>query len=30
MVLRILWADDGMTEVVIFVRGPWQEEALLL
>ena len=30
MVLRILWADDGMTEVVNFVRGPWEEEALLL
>ena len=29
-VLSILWADDGTFEVVGFVRGPWEEEALAL
>jgi hypothetical protein len=29
-VLSVLWADDGAFEVVIFVRGPWEDEALAL
>jgi hypothetical protein len=29
-VLRILWAADGPFEVVGFVRGPWEDEALAL
>lgn len=29
-VLRILWADDGTIEVVNFVRGSWEQEALAL
>jgi hypothetical protein len=29
-VLRVLWADGGAAEVVAFVRGPWEEEALAL
>jgi hypothetical protein len=29
-VLRVLWSDHGLAEVVIFVRGPWEEEALQL
>jgi hypothetical protein len=29
-VLSVLWADDGAFEVVSFVRGPWEEEALAL
>jgi hypothetical protein len=29
-VLRILWAEDGTIEVVTFVRGQWEEEALIL
>jgi hypothetical protein len=29
-VLRILWAEDGTTEVVNFVRGSWEDEALSL
>lgn len=29
-VLRILWAEDGTIEVVTFVRGPWEEQALIL
>ena len=29
-VLRVLWADDGASEVAAFVRGPWEEEALAL
>lgn len=29
-VLSIVWADDGAFEVVGFVRGPWEEEALAL
>lgn len=29
-VLRILWSDHGLVEVAIFVRGPWEEEALKL
>lgn len=28
--LSILWADDGAFEVVSFVRGAWEEEALAL
>jgi hypothetical protein len=30
MVLRVLWADDASLDVVSFVRGPWEEEALAL
>jgi len=29
-VLRILWADDGSSEVVAFQRGAWEELALSL
>jgi hypothetical protein len=29
-VLSVLWADDGAFEVVSFVRGPWEDEALAL
>ena len=29
-VLSILWSDDGLFEVVIFVRGSWEDEALKL
>lgn len=29
-VLCILWAEDGTIEVVNFIRGPWEEEALAL
>lgn len=29
-VLSILWADDGAFEVVTFVRGSWEEDALRL
>jgi hypothetical protein len=29
-VLSILWADDGAMEVAMFIRGPWEEEALAL
>ena len=29
-VLRVLWSDDGTVEVMNFVRGPWENEALLL
>lgn len=29
-VLGLLWADDGASEVVAFVRGPWEDEALAL
>ena len=29
-VLRILWAEDGTIEVVSFVRGLWEEAALVL
>jgi hypothetical protein len=29
-VLSVLWADDGAFEVVDFVRGDWEEEALAL
>jgi hypothetical protein len=29
-VLRILWSADGPFEVVGFVRGPWEDEALAL
>ncbi len=29
-VLGLLWADDGASEVVAFVRGPWKDEALAL
>ena len=28
--LRILWAEDDTIEVVSFVRGPWEEAALVL
>jgi hypothetical protein len=27
-VMRLLWADGGEFQVVDFVRGPWEEEAL--
>jgi hypothetical protein len=31
VVLRVLWADGGgASEVVAFVRGPWEDEALAL
>ena len=29
-VLRILWAEDGTIEVISFVRGPWEDEALVV
>jgi hypothetical protein len=29
-VLGVLWADDGSSEVDSFVRGSWEEEALVL
>ena len=29
-VLGVLWSDDGPSEVVAFVRGPWEDEALAL
>ena len=29
-VLRILWAEAGTIEVESFIRGPWEEEALVL
>ena len=29
-VLRVLWSYDGTSEVVAFVRGPWEDEALAL
>jgi len=29
-VLRVLWSDEGASEVVAFVRGPWEDEALAL
>ena len=28
--LSILWADDGAMEVAMFIRGPWEDEALAL
>ena len=30
LVLRVLWAEGGSSEVVTFVRGPWEEAALAL
>jgi hypothetical protein len=30
MVLRVLWADDGRSQVESFIRGPWEEQALSL
>jgi len=30
LVLRILWADEGAFEVVSFVRGAWEDGALVL
>jgi hypothetical protein len=27
-VLSVLWADDGAFEVIDFVRGDWEAEAL--
>jgi hypothetical protein len=30
LVLRVLWADGGPSEVATFVRGAWEEEALAL
>ena len=29
-VLGVLWSDGGASEVVAFVRGAWEEEALAL
>jgi len=29
-VLGVLWSDDGASEVVAFVRGPWEDAALAL
>jgi hypothetical protein len=29
-VLRVLWSHDGTIDVVGFVRGPWEAEALVL
>ena len=29
-VLGILWSDAGVYEVAVFVRGPWEDEALAL
>jgi hypothetical protein len=29
-VLSVLWADNGSFEVDSFVRGSWEEEALVL
>jgi len=29
-VLRMLWSDGGTVEVVSFIRGQWEDEALLL
>ena len=29
-VLSILWAGDGVSEVISFIRGPWEDEALAL
>ena len=29
-VLNILWSDGGLFEVIIFVRGSWEDEALKL
>jgi hypothetical protein len=29
-VLGVLWSDDGATQVIAFVRGPWEAEALAL
>ena len=29
-VLSVLWADQGGSEVLCFVRGPWEAEALAL
>ena len=29
-VLRVLWSDDGASEVAAFVRGSWEDEALAL
>ena len=27
-VLGVLWSEDGASQVVVFVRGPWEDEAL--
>jgi hypothetical protein len=29
-VLSVLWAEEGTSEISSFVRGPWEDEALLL
>ena len=29
-VLGVLWSEDGASQVVVFVRGPWEDEALAL
>ena len=30
LVLGVLWSDNGASQVVAFVRGPWEDEALAL
>jgi hypothetical protein len=29
-VLGVVWSDDGASEVAVFVRGPWEDDALAL
>ena len=29
-VLGVLWSEAGASQVVVFVRGPWEDEALAL
>ena len=29
-VLGVLWSEDGASQLVAFVRGPWEDEALAL
>ena len=29
-VLGVLWSEDGASQVAVFVRGPWEDEALAL
>lgn len=29
-VLSVLWADDGVFKIVVFARGPWEDQALAL
>lgn len=30
LLLRILWSDTGMTDVQVFIRGAWEDDALAL